>query len=230
METKSFIARLHKVSSPDRNDLVVYRVNGHFRAFNYLMEVLHIFYRQDLFHLYDLVMKQYSEITPIDIELIRWRDLKIMMESSIKENDQGDFWNNQQEWEIVRWRLYEACRVCILELKDGTVIYMLVERRYPLSKELMPIMLDLGLEVEEESTAALQLILGDITQRDIEDILGDITQRDIKEILRDTTQRDIKEILRYITQRDIKEISEDITQRDIKEILRDITQRDIKEI
>ncbi|GJX69464.1 hypothetical protein Tco_0305191 [Tanacetum coccineum] len=131
METKSFIARLHKVSSPDGNYLVVYRVNGHFRAFNYLMEVLHIFDRQDLFHLYDLVMKQYSEITPEDIELILWGDLKIMMESSTEENDQ--------------------------ELKDGTVIYMLVERRYPLSKELLQRMLDLGLEVEEESTAALQL-------------------------------------------------------------------------
>ncbi|GJW15683.1 hypothetical protein Tco_0019816 [Tanacetum coccineum] len=137
METKSFIARLHKVSSPDGNYLVVYRVNGHFRAFNYLMEVLHIFDRHDLFHLYDLVMKQYSEITPEDIELILWGDLKIMMESSTEENDQGDFWNNQQEWEIVRWRLYEACGVCILELKDGTVIYMLVEIKYPLSKELL---------------------------------------------------------------------------------------------
>ncbi|GJU54052.1 hypothetical protein Tco_1227766 [Tanacetum coccineum] len=123
-ETKSFIARLHKVSSPDGNYLVVYRVNGHFRAFNYLME----------------------------------GDLKIMMESSTEENDQGDFWNNQQEWEIVRWRLYEACGVCILELKDGTVIYMLVEKRYPLSKELLQQMIDLGLEVEEESTAALQLV------------------------------------------------------------------------
>ncbi|GJR94552.1 hypothetical protein Tco_0266726 [Tanacetum coccineum] len=40
METKSFIARVHKVSSPDGNYLVVYRVNGHFRAFNYLMEVI----------------------------------------------------------------------------------------------------------------------------------------------------------------------------------------------
>ncbi|GJY76798.1 hypothetical protein Tco_0481914 [Tanacetum coccineum] len=80
-----------------------------------------------------------------------------MMESSTEENDQGDFWNNQQEWEIVRWRLYEACGVCILELKDGTIIYMLVERRYPLSMELLQQMLDLGLEVEEESTVALQL-------------------------------------------------------------------------
>ncbi|GJT99643.1 hypothetical protein Tco_1109982 [Tanacetum coccineum] len=64
METKSLVSKLHKVSSPDGDYLVVYRVNGHFRAFNYLMEALHIFDRHDLFHLYDLVIKQYSEITP----------------------------------------------------------------------------------------------------------------------------------------------------------------------
>ncbi|GJT07553.1 hypothetical protein Tco_0842015 [Tanacetum coccineum] len=150
IKTKSFISRLHKVSSPDGDYLVIYRANGHFRAFNYLMDLLYIFDRKDLFHLYDLVIKQYPEITPEDIELILWGDLKIMMESSTEENDQGDFWNNQQEWEIVRWRLYEACGVYILKLKDRTIIYMLVERRYPLSKELLQQMIDLGLEVEEE--------------------------------------------------------------------------------
>ncbi|GJS68233.1 hypothetical protein Tco_0682798 [Tanacetum coccineum] len=46
--------------------------------------------------------------------------------------------NNQQEWE--------------------TVIHMLVERRYPLSKELLQRMLDMGLEVEKESAAALHLV------------------------------------------------------------------------
>ncbi|GJX62612.1 hypothetical protein Tco_0295512 [Tanacetum coccineum] len=40
METKSVVSRLHKVSSPDGDYLVVYRVNGHFRAFNYLIEVV----------------------------------------------------------------------------------------------------------------------------------------------------------------------------------------------
>ncbi|GKC15419.1 hypothetical protein Tco_1012201 [Tanacetum coccineum] len=158
MERKLFISKLDKVSSPEGDNLVVYRVNGNFRAFNYLMEVLHIFDRQDLFHLYDLVMKQYSESTPDGIELILWGDLKIMMESSIEVTDQGDFCNDQQDWEIVTWRLYEACGVCILEYKDGTVIHMLVERKYPLSKELLQRMLDFRLEVKVESTAALDLI------------------------------------------------------------------------
>ncbi|GJR68862.1 hypothetical protein Tco_0014927 [Tanacetum coccineum] len=143
METKYVIARLNKVSSPDGDYLVIYKANGNFRAFNCLLEVLHIFDRQDLFHLYKLVMEQYSEITLEGIELILWGYLKILMESSQEENDQSDFWDDQQDWEIVTWRLYEACGVYILELKDGTVIHMLVERRYPLSKELLQMMLDL---------------------------------------------------------------------------------------
>ncbi|GJZ47627.1 hypothetical protein Tco_0601459 [Tanacetum coccineum] len=154
MEKKSVIARLDKVSSPDGDYLVIYRANGNFRAFNYLMEVLHILDRQDLFHLYELMMEQYSEITLEGFELILWGDLKIMMESSTEENDQSDFWSNQQDWKIITWRLYEACGVCILELEDGIVIHMLVERRYPLSKELLQRMLDLGLEVERESSVA----------------------------------------------------------------------------
>ncbi|GJV36286.1 hypothetical protein Tco_1408763 [Tanacetum coccineum] len=156
MERKSVIARLNKVSLPDGDYLIIHRANGNFRAFNYLMEVLHIFDRQDLFHLYDLMMEQYSEITLEGFELILWGDLKIMMKSSIEENDQSDFLSDQQDWKIVTWRLYEACGVYILELKDGTVIHMLVERRYPLSKDLLQRMLDLGLEVERESTTALR--------------------------------------------------------------------------
>ncbi|GJU20895.1 hypothetical protein Tco_1154237 [Tanacetum coccineum] len=132
MKKKSFIARLNKVSSPDGDYLVIYRANGNLKAFNYLMEVLHIFDRQDLFHLYNLMMEQYSEIILEGIELILWGDLKIMMESSTEGNDQ--------------------------KLEDGIVIHMLVERRYPLSKDLLQRMLDLGLEVERESTDALDLI------------------------------------------------------------------------
>ncbi|GJU86188.1 hypothetical protein Tco_1293734 [Tanacetum coccineum] len=69
--------------------------------------------------------------------LILWGDLKIMMESSIEGNEQSDFWSGQQDWKIVTWRLYESCGVCILEFEDGIVIHMLVERRYPLSKDLV---------------------------------------------------------------------------------------------
>ncbi|GJU34016.1 hypothetical protein Tco_1182370 [Tanacetum coccineum] len=159
MEKKSVITRLDKVSSPDGVYLVLYRANGNFRAFNYLMEVLHIFDRQDLFHLFE----DNDGIT--------------------KENDQSDFWSNQQEWKIITWRLYEACGVCILELEDGIVIHMLVERRYPLSKELLQRMLDLGLEVERESTVALDLIrfIKQIVLRRMIVLIGPVTHEDEQE-------------------------------------------------
>ncbi|GJX63641.1 hypothetical protein Tco_0296541 [Tanacetum coccineum] len=97
MEKKSFIARLNKVSSPEGDYLVIYRANENFRAFLYLMEVLHIFDRQDLFYLYDLMREQYSEVTLDGIELILWGDLKIMIESLTEGNEQSDFWNDQQD-------------------------------------------------------------------------------------------------------------------------------------
>ncbi|GJZ60559.1 ribonuclease H-like domain-containing protein [Tanacetum coccineum] len=80
-------------------------------------------------------LNKYSEITLEGIELILWGDLKILMESSQEENDQSDFWDDQQDWEIVTWRL-----------------------RYPLSKDLLQRMHDLGLEVKRESSVALDLI------------------------------------------------------------------------
>ncbi|GJU02620.1 ribonuclease H-like domain-containing protein [Tanacetum coccineum] len=89
MEIKYVIARINKVSSPDGDYLVIYRANGNFRAFNYLLEVLHIFDRQDLFNLYDLVMEEYSKMTLEGFELILWGDLKVMMESSFGINDQA---------------------------------------------------------------------------------------------------------------------------------------------
>ncbi|GJT19616.1 hypothetical protein Tco_0878322 [Tanacetum coccineum] len=105
MEKKSFISKLDKVSSPEGDYLVIYRANGNFRAFNYLLEK---------------------------------KMIKVISGVINKE--------------VVTWRLYEACGVYILELKDGTVIHMLVERRYPLSKDLLQRMLDLGLEVNEKCT------------------------------------------------------------------------------
>ncbi|GKE49194.1 hypothetical protein Tco_1480452 [Tanacetum coccineum] len=81
-----------------------------------------------------------------------------MMESSTEGNEQSDFWSNQQDWKIFTWRLYKSCGICILEFEDGIVFHILVERRYPLSKELLQRMLDLGLEVKRESSVALDLI------------------------------------------------------------------------
>ncbi|GJU61075.1 hypothetical protein Tco_1238841 [Tanacetum coccineum] len=71
------------------------------------------------------VRRGYSEVTLDGIELILWGDLKIMIESLTEGNEQSDFWNDQQDWEIVTWRLYEACGVLhTRDIEDGISSYV----------------------------------------------------------------------------------------------------------
>ncbi|GJX41603.1 hypothetical protein Tco_0256593 [Tanacetum coccineum] len=125
-------------------------------AFDTLWEILHILDRQDLYHLYRVVQDYYEHIPPTGLGLILLGDLTTIWETAEISDD--DFWKNQEDWEIVRWRLNESSGVHTLELEDGTMIHMLAERRYPLSRELMIRMLEHGMEVEDESEIAIALI------------------------------------------------------------------------
>ncbi|GJU54341.1 retrovirus-related pol polyprotein from transposon TNT 1-94 [Tanacetum coccineum] len=132
------------------------KANNHFRAFNTLWEILHILDRQDLYHLYRVVQDYYEHIPPTGLGLVLLGDLTTIWETP--ETSDDDFWKNQEDWEIIRWRLNDFSGVHTLELEDGTTIHMLAERRYPLSRELMIRMLDHGMEVEDESEIAITLI------------------------------------------------------------------------
>ncbi|GJR59634.1 hypothetical protein Tco_1501796 [Tanacetum coccineum] len=112
--------------------------------------------RQDLYHLYRVVDDYYEHIPPTGLGLTLLGDLNIIWETA--ESSDDDFWKDQEEWEIIRWRFHESSGVHTLEIEDGTMIHMLAERRYPLSRELMIRMLEHGMEVEDESETAITLI------------------------------------------------------------------------
>ncbi|GJT62839.1 hypothetical protein Tco_1006372 [Tanacetum coccineum] len=156
MEQRSLILRFSIVQSPEGEYIAVQRANGHIRAFNTLNEVLHILDRQDLHNLHRLVIEYYEHIPPTGLGLILHGDLTTMMETTEESDD--ELWRNQTEWEIIRWRLYESTGVHILELENGTMIHMLVEQRYPLTRELMQRMLEHKLEVQKETENALNVI------------------------------------------------------------------------
>ncbi|GJZ03396.1 hypothetical protein Tco_0536671 [Tanacetum coccineum] len=103
-----------------------------------------------------LVCQTIIRIFTTGLGLILLGDLTTIWETSATSDD--DFWKNQEDWEIIRWRLNESSGVHTLELEDGTMLHMLTERRYPLSRELMIRMLDHGMEVEDESEIAITLI------------------------------------------------------------------------
>ncbi|GKB15712.1 putative reverse transcriptase domain-containing protein [Tanacetum coccineum] len=66
-------------------------------------------------------------------------------------------WKESRDWEIVRMKLI-IYKSTYIRTEDGTMIHMLTERRYPLSRELMIRMLDHGMEVEDESDIANHML------------------------------------------------------------------------
>ncbi|GJU20780.1 hypothetical protein Tco_1154122 [Tanacetum coccineum] len=83
-----------------------------------------------------------------------WGDLMIMF----NQGDTADFWDKQLNWKLISWKLHSSSGVHTIMTSNGLVIHMLVENRYPLTKEVLSQMLDLKLETEEESSMALELI------------------------------------------------------------------------
>nr|GFB24228.1 hypothetical protein [Tanacetum cinerariifolium] len=51
-------------------------------------------------------------------------------------------WQDQHKWRVRSWKLYNFPGVYVLELKDGTVLYMLVDREYPFEIGVMEQLLD----------------------------------------------------------------------------------------
>nr|GEX60218.1 hypothetical protein [Tanacetum cinerariifolium] len=90
----------------------------------------------------------------------RWIKTFSEMETRImfEETTDDDLWKNQEELILKSWNFYKNYGVHTLTCKDGTKIYMLAERRYPLIKETLERMLALRLIVESESEAVFDLL------------------------------------------------------------------------
>ncbi|GKA56976.1 hypothetical protein Tco_0756048 [Tanacetum coccineum] len=108
----------------------------------------------DLNAVYQLVMDRYQDEIPEGFDRVLWGDLMIMF----NPDDEDKFWNSQQDWNIVSWKLHGSLGVHTLMTEAGLVIHMLIEKKYPLRKKVLLQMLELKLESEEDSTMALELI------------------------------------------------------------------------
>ncbi|GKB60332.1 hypothetical protein Tco_0916518 [Tanacetum coccineum] len=111
--------------------------------------------REDLSQLYSLVQERFKDHPLEGHNLDLWGDLRMIFDP----NEEDDIWLNQHHWELLRWKLHEYSGVHSLFL-DGTSIQinMLVDKKYPLKKEILKKMINLKIEAEEESTMAHELI------------------------------------------------------------------------
>ncbi|GJZ39848.1 hypothetical protein Tco_0586411 [Tanacetum coccineum] len=58
-------------------------------------------------------------------------------------NDKDEFWSSQLDWIIVSWKLHSSSGIHTLVTDTGLVIHMLVEKKYPLRKEVLKQMLEI---------------------------------------------------------------------------------------
>ncbi|GJT42613.1 putative ribonuclease H-like domain-containing protein [Tanacetum coccineum] len=101
-----------------------------------------------------LVKETYSASRPEGYDLMLWGDLHTLFEP----DEEDEIWKNQQEYNLISWRLCDFCGIHILLMQNRIAIHMLTEKKYPLSQEMITKMLNKRLEVDHESTQAYELL------------------------------------------------------------------------
>ncbi|GJU59830.1 putative ribonuclease H-like domain-containing protein [Tanacetum coccineum] len=132
----------------------IIRADGSSKNYKIFSEMLDDFDRQDVVDLYSLVKERYEIISPEGYDRLLWGDLITLFESS----EEDEIWKGQQDYKLISWRLFDSCGVHVLLMNTGVAIHMMVEKKYPLTQEMLSRMLNRRLEVDHESTMAFELI------------------------------------------------------------------------
>ncbi|GJR06246.1 putative ribonuclease H-like domain-containing protein [Tanacetum coccineum] len=130
------------------------RENGSVKHYKIFSAMLYDFDRQDVLELYRLVKERFQTTSPEGYDLLLWGDLKTMIEP----NEENEIWRNQQDWNLISWKLHNFCGVHVLLMDTGLVIHMMVEKKYPLSQDTLSKMLSRRLEVDYQSEMSYELI------------------------------------------------------------------------
>ncbi|GJX91779.1 hypothetical protein Tco_0345105, partial [Tanacetum coccineum] len=94
-----------------------------------------------------------SKIPVEDMDLLLWGYLKTMFEPHVED----EIWKLQQRYKLLSWKLFDSYGVHCLSLQSG-MIYMLVEKRYPLTPSTTTDMMNKKLQVNYFSKMAYQLL------------------------------------------------------------------------
>ncbi|GJV25580.1 hypothetical protein Tco_1378275 [Tanacetum coccineum] len=120
----------------------IIRANGADTVYMSFGAMIKDFTREDLIELYRLVMQKYGTNRPEDAyDRVLWSDLRTMFDPPLIEDA---IWSLPLQQKMVSWRYYDKCEVHCLTLEACT-IYMLADRKYPLSKEACQVMLKMKL-------------------------------------------------------------------------------------
>ncbi|GJW77253.1 hypothetical protein Tco_0138935 [Tanacetum coccineum] len=132
----------------------IIRAYGSSKNYKIFSEMLNDFNRQDVIDLDRLVNERYETTSPEGYDLLLWGDLKTLFQP----NEKDEIWKNQQDYNLISWRLFDSCGVHVLLMNTGVTIHMMIENKYPLTQEMLLRMQNRRLEVDYESEMAFELL------------------------------------------------------------------------
>ncbi|GJR66929.1 hypothetical protein Tco_0012994 [Tanacetum coccineum] len=130
------------------------RVDGSSKRYSSMIKMLQDIDREDLETLWKLVKAKHGNTRPEeDYERVLWGDLKVMFEPDIK----SEIWRNLQGYKVTIWKLFDTCGVHFVRFKN-LHIFMLVEKRYPLTPITITNMLNKKLQTDHWNEMCYQLL------------------------------------------------------------------------
>ncbi|GKD49747.1 hypothetical protein Tco_1278723 [Tanacetum coccineum] len=142
------------ILAEDKMYYQIIRADGSTKYYKIFSAMLDDFDRQDVLDLYRLVKERFETTSPEGYDRLLWRDLITLFEPS-KEDE---IWKAQQDYTLISWRLYDSCGVHLLLVDTRICIHMLVEKKYPLTQEMLLRMLSRRLKVDHECEMAFELL------------------------------------------------------------------------
>ncbi|GKB38918.1 putative ribonuclease H-like domain-containing protein [Tanacetum coccineum] len=130
------------------------REDGSSKRYSSMVRMLQDIDREDLLTLWKLVKTKHGDIRPEDKhERVMWGDFKVMFEPYIR----SEVWRNLQGYTVSVWKLYNSCRVHFVRF-GNMHIFMLVEKRYPLTPITINNILNKKLQTDHFNEMCYQLL------------------------------------------------------------------------
>ncbi|GKF63578.1 hypothetical protein Tco_0187026, partial [Tanacetum coccineum] len=130
------------------------RADGSSKRYSSMIRMLQGIDKEDLEALWRIVKAKYGVTRPEnEFERVLLGDLKVMFKPDIK----SDIWRILQEYRVTIWKLIDSSGVHFVRF-DSLHIFMLVERRYPLTPITITNMLERKLQTDHQNKMCYQLL------------------------------------------------------------------------
>ncbi|GJU76692.1 hypothetical protein Tco_1273762 [Tanacetum coccineum] len=132
----------------------IIRADGISRRYSSMIRMLQNIDREDLETLWKLVKAKHGNTRPEEAyERVLWGDLKVIFEPDVE----SEIWRNLQGYNVTVWKLFSSSGVHFVRFLN-LHIFMLVEKKYPLTPATITKMLNKKLQTDHWNEMCYQLL------------------------------------------------------------------------